>query len=88
MSQPAPVAMAYENFSDTHLATRVRNFLLSKVMPGRGQLDVAADGGVVTLRGRVGSFYHKQLWIHGAQRVAGVHRVVDELDVTPAPAAF
>lgn len=81
MNQLAPTAMAYETFSDTHLAARVRNFLLSKVMPGRGQLDVAATSGVVTLRGRVASFYHKQLWVHGAQRVAGVHRVVDEIDV-------
>ena len=73
-------------YSDSQLATRVRNFLLSKAMPGRGQLQVSADGGTVTLRGRVGSFYHKQLWIHGAQRVAGVNRVVDELDVLPAAA--
>lgn len=81
MSQSAPVAAVCESFPDRNLATRVRNFLLSKVMPGRGQLDVDASDGVVTLRGRVGSFYHKQLWIHGAQRVAGVHRVIDELDV-------
>lgn len=81
MNSLAPTAMAYETFSDTHLAARVRNFLLSKISPGRGQLDVAVDSGVVTLRGRVGSFYQKQLWIHGAQRVAGVQRVVDELDV-------
>jgi osmotically-inducible protein OsmY len=80
----APVPLAYESFSDAHLAARVRNVLLSKVNPGRGQLDVVAHGGVVTLRGRVGSFYHKQLWIHGAQRVVGVERVVDELDV-PLP---
>lgn len=80
----APEALAYESFSDTHLAARVRNVLLSKVNPGRGQLDVIAHGGVVTLRGRVSSFYHKQLWIHGAQRVAGVERVVDELDVPHA----
>jgi osmotically-inducible protein OsmY len=80
----ASETLAYESFSDAHLAARARNTLLSKVNPGRGQLDVIAQGGVVTLRGRVSSFYHKQLWIHGAQRVAGVVRVVDELEVPHA----
>lgn len=80
----APDPLAYASFSDTQLATRVRNALLSKVNPGRGQLEVVACGGIVTLRGRVGSFYHKQLWIHGAQRVGGVERVVDELEVPQA----
>jgi osmotically-inducible protein OsmY len=80
------LAPSTDLYSDQQLATRVKNFLLSKAMPGRGQLDVSAEGGVVTLRGRVGSFYHKQLWVHGAQRVAGVNRVIDELQV-PAAAA-
>ena len=80
MSQP--VALAYDTFSDEQLAARVRNFLSSR-LAGRNHLDIEADGGVIILRGQVSSFYQKQLCIHGAQRVAGVHRVVDELDVLP-----
>lgn len=80
MSQP--VALAYDTFSDEQLAARVRNFLTSR-LAGRTRLDIEADSGVITLRGQVGSFYQKQLCIHGAQRVAGVQRVVDELDVLP-----
>jgi osmotically-inducible protein OsmY len=81
MSRMVPSPPDRDVTPNDHLATRVQNFLLSKVSPARGGLNVIADGGVVTLRGSVGSFYHKQLCIHGAQRVAGVHRVVDELVV-------
>lgn len=82
MSQP--VALAYDTFSDDQLASRVRNFLQSRPLSLRSKLRVLADSGVVTLQGQVATFYQKQLCIHGAQRVAGVQRVVDELDVLPA----
>jgi hypothetical protein len=35
----------------------------------------------VTLRGRVPSFYQRQLFIHCCQRVAGVVQLNDELQV-------
>ena len=66
---------------DELLARNVRNFVLGRIQPATHHVDVDADRGTVTLRGRVGSFYQKQLWLHGAQRVAGVRRVIDELDV-------
>lgn len=81
MSQPTLPSSSANHQADQNLAARVRNFLTSKTFPRRSDLDVAATGGTVTLRGNVGSFYQKQLCIHGAQRVAGVHRVVDELQV-------
>ena len=81
MSQSAPSTLACDTSSDSHLANRVRNFLLSKVMPGRGQLDVAADGDVVTLRGRVGSFYHKQLAQEVARSLAANVEVINLVSV-------
>jgi hypothetical protein len=71
---PLPVL---ESSLDEQLARRVRNFLETKLV--RGPLALEVQGGQVTLRGCVRSFYHKQLLIHGAQRVAGVRRVIDEL---------
>jgi osmotically-inducible protein OsmY len=47
--------------------------------PAIRAVEVAAAGGVVTLRGRVYSFYEKQLSVHLAARVAGVRRLEDEL---------
>jgi osmotically-inducible protein OsmY len=66
---------------DELLARNVLNFVLGRIQPATNHVDVDADRGTVTLRGRVGSFYQKQLWLHGAQRVAGVRRVIDELAV-------
>jgi osmotically-inducible protein OsmY len=67
---------------DEYLARKVRNFILSRIQPASNEVEVNADSGTVILRGRVGSFYHKQLWLSGAQRVAGVRRVIDEIDVS------
>jgi osmotically-inducible protein OsmY len=77
------VALVREPSADEQLARRIRNFVSSKQLPGTATFRVDVDGGTVTLGGKVGSFYQKQLWIHGAQRVAGVIRVVDEIEVLP-----
>jgi osmotically-inducible protein OsmY len=66
---------------DELLARNVRNFVLGRIQPATNHVHVKADGGTVTLTGRVSSFYQKQLWLHGAQRVAGVRRIIDEIEV-------
>lgn len=83
MNGSATIAPTSLITSDHQLAHRVKNFLLSRSAAGGGQVRVDADGGTITLAGTVSSFYHKQLWIHAAQRVAGVLRVIDEMDVRP-----
>jgi osmotically-inducible protein OsmY len=45
---------------------------------------VLSDDGTVTLRGQVRSFYEKQLCHHTCRRVAGVLRLVDEIEVAAA----
>lgn len=71
---------------DRDLERRVLNFLISRQVPCAHQIDISADGGVVTLRGRVASYYHKQLCVHCAQRVAGVIRIIDQVRVKARPA--
>ena len=75
-----PVPLASE---DEQLARRVRNFILARILPAANYVDVEAEGEIVTLRGRVGTFYQKQLWLNGAQRVAGVRQVIDQIEVVP-----
>src|SRR5260221_5090467 len=70
-----------DSSEDELLARNVRNFILPRVYPASSHVHVEAKHGVIKLTGHVGSFYSKQLWLNGAQRVAGVRRVIDEIDV-------
>lgn len=78
---------SHELESNRELSRRIVNYLTSRHVPGARWLEIEADQGVVTLRGVVRSFYHKQLCIHCCQRVAGVIRVQDELEVAVPKAA-
>ncbi len=73
------------NESDADLKRRVDNYLLSRHVFALRTLHVDAEHGVVTLRGRVHSFHERQIAVHSAQRVAGVLRVIDELEVVARP---
>ena len=72
--------------NDEILAQDIRNFIVPRINPCANLVRVEANRGVVTLSGCVGSFYYKQLWLNGAQRVAGVRRVIDEIDVATSAA--
>ena len=67
--------------TDGDLERRVTQFLHDRRVPGLRQISVAADCGTVTVRGRVTSFYEKQLCHHICRRVAGVIRLIDEVSV-------
>jgi osmotically-inducible protein OsmY len=69
---------------DRELQRRVHNFLQNRRLPRSSSVKVEAHNGVVTLRGSHRSFYHKQLCISCAQRVAGVVRLIDATKVLPA----
>jgi osmotically-inducible protein OsmY len=66
---------------DRDLEDRVRNYLYGYQMPTLRQVEVVACNGAVVLRGRLASFYQKQLCLSCAARVAGVLRLIDELEV-------
>jgi osmotically-inducible protein OsmY len=76
-----PMATLPLDLSDRDLERRVSNFLAARNLPTLRRLQVAADRGTVTLRGRVHSFYEKQLCQHACRRVAGVISMVDAIDV-------
>ena len=63
--------------TDKDLERRVSQYLLARRMPGLRHLSVEARGGIVTLRGKVRTFYEKQLCHNICRRVAGVIRLDD-----------
>ena len=67
--------------ADRDLERRIVNYLAGRHVPGLRHLAVQADNGTVTLRGRVHSFYEKQLSHSCCRRVAGVVKLIDAVDV-------
>jgi osmotically-inducible protein OsmY len=65
---------------DRELERRVHNFMGQRISRTRS-IEVQASQGVVTIRGEVRTFYERQLLISCCQRVAGVVRLYDELQV-------
>jgi osmotically-inducible protein OsmY len=63
--------------TDKELERRVFQYLLERRMPGLRQVSVEARGGTVTLRGKVRTFYEKQLCNNICRRVAGVMQLQD-----------
>jgi len=66
--------------SDRDLERRVTSSL-ADCHPVLRQLEVAANNGTVTLRGRVFSFYQKQLCQNVCRRMAGVAQFIDAVVV-------
>jgi osmotically-inducible protein OsmY len=68
---------------DQLLETRVIDHLRETQRPGLRRLIVEVKAGTVYLRGRVSSFYEKQLAIHSCIRAAGIGRLIDRVEVAP-----
>ncbi|MBX7167624.1 MAG: BON domain-containing protein [Pirellulales bacterium] len=69
---------------DHDLEIRVQSALAASNIPALRRLVVEALDGTVTLRGRVCSFYEKQLSHTHCRHVPGVDRLVDAIDVIAA----
>ncbi len=67
--------------ADGDLERRTRIFLAQKNVSALRGITVFASDGTVKLRGRVCSFYEKQLCLNCCQHVAGVIQVIDEIEV-------
>lgn len=78
------LATLQTEFEDRDLERRVVNYLAGRHVPGLRHLSVRAEAGIVTLRGRVQTFYEKQLCQACCRRVAGVVQFVDAVDVAYA----
>jgi osmotically-inducible protein OsmY len=74
------VSSSAEQF-DRQLADRVSALLAQRNVPSLRRLQVEARGSIVTLRGRVGSFYEKQLSHHAVRQIAEVSQLIDLIDV-------
>jgi osmotically-inducible protein OsmY len=74
--------------SDSLLARRVRQTLADLHVPILRMLDVTAEEGVVTLRGRVRSYYERQLAYANVRRLTGVEKLVEEITVADPDAAI
>ena len=68
---------------DEDLKRRVLDYLLGHKLPTLQAIEVESASGDVTLRGKVSSFYQRQLCINCCRRVAGVLRLIDEIQVVP-----
>ena len=68
--------------ADRDLERRVVNFLSERQIPALHRVAVEVREGRVTLRGRVASFYEKQM-VLSCQRVDGVISVDDQVAVSP-----
>jgi hypothetical protein len=79
----------FDEIANHQLERRIIATLESRNFPGLRRLTVRADGGSVTIAGRVRSSYEKQLAQHLARHVAGVIRLQDDIQVVepPRPAA-
>jgi osmotically-inducible protein OsmY len=66
---------------DRDLERRVVSFLLQCGVPRARGVIVHVQDGIVTLCGKVRSFYERQICVHSCRRVAGVMKLVDELEV-------
>lgn len=67
--------------ADQDLLLRVSHYLEERKFPALRNVQIEAHDGVVVLRGRVRTFYEKQLCQSCCRRVAGVTRLVDEVTV-------
>lgn len=74
----------HANPADRDLERRVLSYLVGRHVPGLRNLQIEARNGTVTLRGRVHTFYEKQLCQNCCRRVAGVVQFVDNVDVAHA----
>ena len=67
--------------ADTDLQTRVINFLANRLHHNFGQLEVSVINGTVTLHGVVTTQHEKHLALNCCQRVAGVIKLVDKVQI-------
>lgn len=66
------------------LQRRILNFLHHRGVGSVRKISVDVDGGVVTLRGTVSTFYERQICISCCEHVSGVLRLIDKLNVQRA----
>ena len=67
--------------SDRLLESQIATQLAETRRPSLQRLSVDVEGGAVTLRGRVGSFYEKQIAIQACRVLSGIEQLIDAVEV-------
>jgi len=81
MSYSASVSIHSPVAANAELERRIVAYLASRNFLSFRRLVVRASQGVVSLNGRLGSYYERQVAIESARRVAGATRIVDRMVV-------
>jgi osmotically-inducible protein OsmY len=79
-SRPTPSVVAQHSNSDEVCQNRIQH-LLHGARPEFRNLQVTSNHGIVTVEGRVASYYHRQIAIQCCRQAAGVFRINDQLQV-------
>lgn len=79
---PQPQASQSSRPQDGELQRRIVNYLFAKGLTGLQHLEVEVHGAVAVVRGRVSTYYEKQLVTSCCQRVAGVVQMSNEVEVS------
>lgn len=85
MTETFPTTALPQIEFDRALVRRIALVLQVLHVPLLRRLTIEAQEGVVTLRGRVATYYQRQIAYSAARRVPGVVRVIDEIDVDRVP---
>ncbi len=78
---PASSVAMMESVNDHELERRVFGFLRDLDHSAARHVTVEVADGVLTLRGRVMTFYARQVFVQCSRRIPGVVAVIDELRV-------
>ena len=66
---------------DQNMRRQIVNFLRHRGIRNLHRVEINVAGGTVVLQGRVNSFYEKQLCLNCSQRIPGVLKIIDKLEV-------
>jgi len=80
-TRPIGTTDSPEVAEDTRIAEEVSRILAASGRFPSDRLEVSTSDGVVRLRGRVGSYYHKQVAQVAASTVIGSRQLVNEIEV-------
>jgi len=80
-AKSVPTTTLFQTTEETRLAEELGRVLAATGRFSAGQLDVLVSEEVVKLRGRVRSYYQKQVAQSAAMIVIGARQLVNELDV-------
>jgi hypothetical protein len=84
IASPMTCSPSHLTNSDAELERRIANFLYQRHVPGKERIRLVAYQGVVAVSGQIPTRSAKWLCMECCRRVAGVLRVIDNVEIKPA----